>query len=154
MLLSVKKPPRQQVLFFIVIFLAACTGCGKIGDPIPRDIVLVRTVTDLTAKVEQKAIILKWSFPDRPDRVTKIRILRHGRNAREDCSTCPREYTPLVDAEVNDARFQRSDKGSLSYRDGDIKSGFSYSYLIVTCDNLNYCSEKSNMAETDFQEKD
>ena len=151
---SVKKPFIHLALAFVMVFSSFWTGCGKIGDPIPPGTVLPPAVTDLTARVEKREIILKWSWPDHPDRVVRMRILRHERSTSEVCSTCSREYTPLVEADINDARFQRSDKGFYSYHDREIKSGFSYSYIIVACDNLNYCSDKSNMAETDFQEKD
>ena len=152
--LSFKKPFTHLALAVIMVFSSFWTGCGKIGDPIPPGTVLPPAVTDLTARVEKREIILRWSLPDRHDRVVSMRILRHEHSTSEGCSACSREYIPLVEAEINDARFQRSDKGIYSYHDREIKSGFFYSYLIVACDNLNYCSDKSNMAETDFQEKD
>lgn len=152
-------PPsfKQLILCHVVVtllFVISLSSCGKIGDPIPPDIVFPQAITDLTAQTEKRAVVLRWSMKGRSGRAARIRILRNERDTNGECPGCYREYTQLVDTPLNDARIQQPDKDFFYYHDGEVRSGYSYSYLIVLCDALNYCSEKSNVAETDFQEKD
>lgn len=152
--LNVKQPMLCHVIVIPLLLALALSSCGKIGDPIPPDIFFPQSITDLTAQVEKRAVVLRWSMKDRSGTTARIRILRNERDTNGECPGCYREYTQLVDTPLNDARFRQPEKDVFYYHDGEVRSGYSYSYLIVACDALNYCSEKSNMAETDFQEKD
>jgi len=154
MFLSLKQLALCRFIVAQLLFTSVLFSCGKIGDPIPTDIVFPQVITDLTARAENNTVALKWSMKGRSDRATRIRILRNERDTKVDCPGCFGEYEQLFDGPLSDARFRRVDKESFHYVDGEVRSGKSYNYLILACNDLNYCSEKSNMAETSIQDKD
>ncbi len=49
---------KQLILFDVIVitslFTLTLSSCGKIGDPIPPDIVFPQAITDRTARVEKK----------------------------------------------------------------------------------------------------
>jgi hypothetical protein len=57
---SVKQPLLCYIMIFPLLCALALSSCGKIGDPIPPDIVFPQAITDRTAQVEKKNDCLNY----------------------------------------------------------------------------------------------
>ena len=59
--LSSKRRKLCHGIVIQLLFTIALSGCGKIGDPIPPDLVFPLAITDLTAQVKKSDCLNYYS---------------------------------------------------------------------------------------------
>src|SRR5574340_905824 len=116
--MAFKKFPRENgrlmmlVAFSLLLFV---TSCGKIGDPMPPDKAIPRSVLELAAKEESGRVVLNWSMSERTGDVSHIRIMRSKAEAGGTCPSCEPEYVVIADLPVMDSKLLTSPNGIFSY---------------------------------------
>lgn len=144
-------PPRakhSEIFVAAIIFSFLSAGCGKMGDPVPRNVFSQPAIADLNARVEKNDVILSWS--GQTGRAAYFRILRNETATNMKCPGCYREYTKLADVSLKDVRLLKLQRDEFLYHDAAVRPGFSYLYTVMACDGDNFCSEKSNAVEINF----
>ena len=131
----------------LLILLVPWIGCGKKGDPIPRQIKPPQAIADLNAVSRGKGILLAWSLPDPPEKIGSFKLVRSETvEGSEACPGCPQDYKPLRTLALTDDRLQRGEERKFSYVDWEVSVGHFYSYRIVVCDVSGFCGAESNAA--------
>jgi hypothetical protein len=143
---------KWQILIIVssLFFVLFSQGCGKKGDPLPPDFTMPKEVTNLTARIDGIGVTLNWSISGKGSDVSRFRILRSERDAKNACRSCYGEQAIIAEFSVEDGELQTTNEGSFSYRDIEVVYGRSYAYFIYSCDGLRHCRGGSNTAEIEY----
>ena len=124
-------------------------NCGKKSDPVCPRSIKPGAVSDLSARIRGLGIDVSWTVADGKCDDVNFRILKSELKADE-CLTCPREYVLIEKLSCQNPKLKRTEGNGLIYRDTDVKHGYSYSYVVVTCTESENCSDESNHADIVF----
>jgi len=128
-------------------------GCGKKGPPIPYDVTVPESISDLEGVVRGGRVFLRWSMPRQaPDKseaagVREFHVLREeARFEGEWCEECP-ERLERFDV----LRMDKMDNFSLVgdrvvYQDRRVSYGHVYVYRVISVTARGYESDPSNRA--------
>jgi len=123
-------------------------GCGKKADPRPSGVAAPKAVSDLKASLADYGVILRWTIPDAGGGIQKYRVERSELRAKgATCPDCPLEYAVVADLASNDPKLAREGANVVVYLDSAVKTGYLYTYRVITCDLSGICSQASNMGE-------
>jgi hypothetical protein len=122
-----------------------CAGCGKKGDPIPRQLKPLTVIDDLRADDLAEGISLGWSAVV-DGRIDSFRIVRSETVAVQGCPGCPQDYRPLEILKISDPRLLRKGGKDFGYVDTAVAVGRFYSYRVSVCDLSGRCAEPSATA--------
>jgi hypothetical protein len=145
----VARMPRPfSTLRFIPMLLALIgltplAACGVKSSPVPPQMAIPETISDLRASADPAGINLTWSRPTQYASGGSLRDLGSFVLLR---SQEDQPFQPLVELPVTDQeRF--SPQRRFSYLDGETQVGNSYRYEIVSRTMDGYTSEPSNQVE-------
>ena len=137
----------------VIVAVFFLCGCGKKGDPMPKQLVLPPAVSDLGVSLSPAGNRLTWTLPDVDIyKIVRIRIMRSElRIAGESCPGCRREFVVVAEPRPRDLSRE---KGSwhVEYVDTKVKPGILYTYAIILCDTYGYCGRESNRGEIKYKE--
>ena len=141
---------RLFLFILMVCVLFSISGCGKKGDPVFKTAVHPEAVSDLSATGDTEGIVLSWTF-SKGGRAS-FRILRNEIEVGgEECPSCPRVWELVEETKAGEGSLVSLEDGRYSYRDGSVRSGYSYAYRVVACYPRNLCGEGSNIAQWDME---
>jgi len=136
----------------IVIVMATtvfAVNCGKKSGPVCPQGIKPSAVSDVNAHIRGLGIDVSWTVAEGESDEVNFRILKSKLKADE-CLTCPREYFIIDKLSYQNPKLKRNEGNGLTYRDADVKNGYSYSYVVVTCTASENCSDESNHADVVF----
>jgi hypothetical protein len=123
-------------------------GCGKKGDPRPSGVAAPKAISDLKVSLVEYGVVLRWTIPDAGGGIQKYRVERSELRAKgATCPDCPLEYAVVADLASNDPKLAREGANVVVYLDSAVKTGYLYTYRVITCDLSGICSQASNMGE-------
>ena len=136
------------LICLFILFGGSFYGCGKKGDPRPPGLSPANAISDLSAKIVEGGVVLRWSVPEAKNRIQSFKIQRSGlRLEGATCPDCPREYNIIADVSVNDPSIKREEGNFLTYLDAHTSPGFRYTYRVIPCDINGLCGGASNIQE-------
>jgi len=122
-------------------------GCGKKGDPVPRQQPVLQMIKNLGGEITEEGILLNWTLPDKTKKVKTFKIVRSEAVPGEDCPGCPQQFVLLTEKDEATLRGGEKDPGKYVYLDRNIDPGRNYGYRIVWCISAKNCSPESNTAD-------
>jgi hypothetical protein len=129
-------------LMGLLCTVMVCAGCGKKGDPIPRQFKPPAVIADLRAELVAEGINLGWSVVA-DGRIDSFRMVRSDVVAQQACPGCPQDYRPLETLKISDPRLRREGDRGFGYVDTSVATGRFYSYRVSACDVSGRCAEPS-----------
>lgn len=141
--------PRIGLFVIIMATMVFAVSCGRKADPVCPRSIKPDAVSNVSARVSGLGIDVSWTAASSELADLKYRILKSELKADE-CLTCPREYVLIEQLSCEDPKLKRTEGNGLTYRDIDVKNGYSYSYVIVTCTESENCSDESNHVDVVF----
>ncbi len=155
-----RRLKRRIDLFTLVLLIlsgllmtAALAGCGKKGDPVPRQQTRLERIDDLEAKAVNDGVLLTWTIPGRVrERYEYFRIWRAAWGPGDDvCPGCPLPFTLLVKTAAENVSAAAGSPGGCLYLDRKVVGGHSYRYRVDGGSSAGPVSEQSNMVEIIFK---
>jgi len=139
----------STVFIIVLTFLlpAMITGCGKKGDPAPRQQLKLPTINSLRGEITSEGVMLNWTAPKQTKGKNTFKIFRSTAIPGEDCPGCPQKFILLTEKDEEALRVGMKESGQYGYLDRDIDRGRSYGYRIIWCISSGPCSPESNTAE-------
>jgi hypothetical protein len=148
-----KRVPVKYSVFACLMTLILFTGCGLKGNPVslsavsdPREI-----LQNMKAVSSGDAVILKWDFYDKDEKVNYIAIERSEfGSAGNECKDCPRTFERVGLVQVKGIRLENKESNILSFTGKKVVQGKIYNYRLILCDDSGVCMEGS-AAEINFK---
>lgn len=110
--------PAVLLIVFILIMIGSIAGCGKKGDPVPRQQQPPARISDFTAAAAVDGVLLKWTIKSVPELDSEGKYFQIWRASwdleKDECPGCPKDYILLIKAPA--ANFAGEDGGTESYR--------------------------------------
>jgi hypothetical protein len=137
----------------VILVILACLlsamiiGCGKKGDPVPRQQIKLQMINNLRGEITKEGILLSWTIPEKTQNKKIIKILRSVAIPGEDCPGCPQKFVLLTEKDEASLQSGMKEPGHYRYLDRDINTGRNYGYRVVWCISSWTCSSESNTAE-------
>ena len=148
-----KRVPVKYSIFACLMILILITGCGLKGNPVSLSAVSDhrQIVQNMKAISSGDAVILKWDFYDKDEKVNYIKIERSefGSTGNE-CKGCPRTFEKVGLVSVKEMRLENKKTSILSFTDKQVVQGKIYNYRLILCDDSGVCMEGS-AAEINFK---
>ncbi len=136
------------ILSFSLVLAGGLYGCGKKGDPRPSGVAPPKAVSNLTASLGDRGVVLRWTIQRTEELNQRYRIERSELLAKgTTCPECPLEYAVLADIPFDDPKLTKENADTVNYVDSGIKAGYIYTYRITVCDVSGLCSQASNIGE-------
>ena len=108
-------------------------------------------VQNMKAVSSGDAVILKWDFYDKDEKINYIAIERSEvGSAGNECKDCPRTFERVGIVPVKEMRLENKKTSILSFTDKKVVQGKIYNYRLMLCDNSSVCLEGS-LAEINFK---
>jgi len=129
------------------------TGCGLKGNPVSLSVASDhrQIVQNMKAVSSGEAVILKWDFCDKEEKINYIAIERSEvGSAGNECKDCPRTFERVGIVPVREMRAENKKTSILSFTDKKVVRGKIYNYRIMLCDDSSFCQEGS-IAEINFK---
>ncbi|MGA2780302.1 MAG: hypothetical protein ABSF13_00100 [Smithella sp.] len=148
-----KRVPVKYSIFACLMTLIIFTGCGLKGNPIPLSALSDhrQIVQNVKAVSSGDAVILKWDFCDKDEKINYIAIERSEvGSAGNECKDCPRTFERIGLVPVKEMRLENKEFNILSFTDKKIVQGKIYNYRLMLCDDSGVCMEGS-AAEINFK---
>lgn len=141
---------KIMLIAMVVLFLA---GCGRKGQLVPPEALLPAPVSDLRAAQQGELFRISWSVPAQTTgkkqlkdlagfRLFKREVLPPG----EDCEACPSAYRLLKNVDLEYLQDVRRSGSLLFVSDGDVATGTTYQYKVVSVNREGTFSSDSNKA--------
>lgn len=133
---------------FLIALAILLGACGVKAPPIPPDVLVPKAITDLQGRVREGELYLSWSIPrentdgSKPVDLVGFRVLR--REEKGGCVECPGEFLVRTHLDLRAAGDYRLERGTLTWRDQDLKEGIIYIYKILGINHWGYPSPASN----------
>jgi len=140
---------RIGLIVIVTVTMLFARSCGKKNDPVCPRSIKPGVVFDVKARIGGHGIDVSWTASEGEREDVKYRILKSELKTDE-CLTCPREYVLIDQLPYKSPRLKRAGGNGLTYRDSDVRNGYSYSYVVVTCTESQICSDESNRADIVF----
>ena len=140
---------RIGMVVIVMATMVFAVSCGRKADPVCPRSIKPDAVSNVSARVNGLGIDVSWTAASSELADLKYRILKSELKADE-CLTCPREYVLIDQLPYKSPRLKRAGGNGLTYRDSDVRNGYSYSYVVVTCTESQICSDESNRADIVF----
>ena len=148
-----KKVPVRYSIIFCLLTLIIFTGCGLKGNPVSlsADSDHRQIVQNMKAVSSGNAIILKWDFYNKDEKINYIAIERSEvGSAGNECKDCPRTFERVGLVVVKEIRLENKESNILSFTDKQVVQGKIYNYRLMLCDDSGVCLEGS-AAEINFK---
>ncbi|MEW6328350.1 MAG: hypothetical protein AB1487_12300 [Thermodesulfobacteriota bacterium] len=116
-------------------------ACGKKMPPRPPAEVIPQAVTEFSARLTEKTIVLTWKPPiKRKDgspltRLSGFRVLRASYTFAEDCPGCPVHYTDIFNVKWSGANKETAGDNLVQFVDTDLAYGHKYVYTVQAVDD-------------------
>jgi hypothetical protein len=126
-------------------------GCGVKSNPVllKSGSERARMIQNLTAAIEDNAVVLQWDFRARNLKNGYIAVERsEAGSTGNECPDCPRTFESIAKIPVGDVK--KEDKGYNSYVDKETVKGKTYRYRLLFCDGFNNCSVNA-VTEINFE---
>jgi hypothetical protein len=140
---------RIGLIVVAVTTVVFAMSCGRKADPVCPRSIKPRAVSDVNARITGRGIDVSWTVDQGAPQDLRFRIFR-SRLEADGCLTCPRKYELIDYLSPEDEKLTRIAGNGLSYRDTEVAHGYSYSYIVVTCNESDDCSDESNRADVVF----
>jgi hypothetical protein len=138
-----KKVTVKYSIFICLITAFFFTGCGLKGNPVPLSVASDhrQIVQNVKAVSSGDAVILKWDFYDKDEKINYINVERSEfGSAGNECKNCPRTFENVGLVPVKEMRLEKK-TSSLSFTDKKIVQGKIYNYRLMLCDDSGVCLE-------------
>ncbi|MBI5556653.1 MAG: hypothetical protein HY885_03370 [Deltaproteobacteria bacterium] len=128
------------------LLLIFFSGCGRKTPPVPPQAVIPAPISDLSSTLDDKGVLLSWTYPSRAEsgaRISNIRTFRIYKSeigADNFCAECPVQYGSSI--EVNGSGLQPG--STVTYADSALKNHYRYTYKVVSRSGWNIASADSN----------
>jgi len=121
-------------LFVVALILAVlASACGKKGDPHAPELVIPKTITNLSARSGPSAIALTWSRPteyvDGKELKDLASFVIFRKEVSQSCPDCPVPYRQLTTVNVED-REKFVKQKQYRFDDSDIRPKAIYRYRV------------------------
>ncbi len=132
----------------LIILIILVGGCGVKAPPIPPDVLVPKAISDLQGKVREGELYLSWGVPrknvdgSKPADLVTFRVLR--REERGGCLECPGEFKIRADLDLRAPGDYRLERGTVTWRDEDLREGTIYIYKVLSINHWGYPSTPSN----------
>ncbi len=139
---------KKLPFLLILLLFTLLSGCGVKAPPIPPDVLVPKTISDLQGRIRKGALYLSWSVPQenmdgsRPADLVAFRVLR--RQETEGCVECPGEFRVRAELDLRAPRGFYIEKDTLIWRDEDLREGNTYIYKVIGINHWGYPSTPSN----------
>jgi len=138
----------KHALYLAVLVSILVSGCGVKAPPIPPDVRVPKTISNLQAGVRAGNVHLRWSMPrenmdgSRPVDLASFTVLR--REETRGCVECPGEFAERAKLDLRSIDgYQRKDN-IIEWRDNGLREGSMYLYKVVGVNHWGYPSAPSN----------
>ncbi|MBW2039679.1 MAG: hypothetical protein JRI46_08800 [Deltaproteobacteria bacterium] len=141
---------KKSILPLLTLLIILVGGCGVKAPPIPPDVLVPKAISDLQGKVREGELYLSWSVPrenmdgSKPVDLVGFRVLR--REEARGCVECPGEFRIRADLDLRAPEGYRLERGTLTWRDEDLREGTIYIYKVIGINHWGYPSPPSNEA--------
>lgn len=133
-----------------LVVLAVClVSCGKKTRPVPPDTVLPAPIRDLRYQLDEKGVVLSWSYPQRtvqgarlPYAIKGFELLRAVVPEKDYCEGCPVNFGPPIAIDVDTVSLRGA--RSVSYAETLLRPQHRYIYRVRSRAGWYQVSEPSN----------
>ncbi|WP_300673798.1 fibronectin type III domain-containing protein [Desulfoluna sp.] len=131
-------------LILVGMLLLMCTACGRKAPPVPPRFDGLTPPAGVTARVQEKTLIVAWSDPSRSEwrLVTGYRIyLSTLKQGEESCKGCPVRFEKVGDAGAGERQFRLA-----------ASPGVLYTFEVRATAEGGYLSDPSKRVVVDLRE--
>ena len=138
----------KKILFILTILIIIVGGCGVKAPPIPPDVLVPTTISDLEGRVHEGKVYLSWSLPrenidgSKPPDLVTFRVLR--REERGGCLECPGEFMVRTSLDLRAPKGYQLEENTATWIDEDLREGTIYIYRVIGINHWGYPSTPSN----------
>lgn len=124
----------STITFVLVLFIFGFSACGKKTKPVPPQSLLPEPVSDLTYELDNRGVLLTWTFSGHPESDNKstqlpdFEVLKSEIAAEDFCPDCPVQYSSSI--LLSGSNLKTDSSGKITYRDGNLKTGYYYHYKV------------------------
>lgn len=141
----------KKVLFLTIMVLLA--GCGKKGALIPPEALVPAPITNLKVEQQGERFVVSWSRPAHQEGGGTLRDLagfllfrRDVLPPGEDCEDCPTAYRLATSVDLEYPKGVAVYGDYYYFFDGDLATGKSYRYKVISAKKDGTQSRASNLA--------
>ena len=149
---------RVKCVAFFLFTLAGTSllwlGCGKKGPPRPPPQTLPAAVKDLSYRINQDMVKLKWTVAGKNDQSPSypaaVKLFRSKQSTAESsCEKCPIRFSEIADLPVQLEGSGQSESSTMTFTEA-LERGYRYIYKVVVYNRDGLGGKDSNTVEFSF----
>ncbi len=148
-----KKVTAKNSICACLMTVFFFTGCGLKENPVSLSVASDhrQMVQNMKAVSSGDAVILKWDFYDKEEKINYIAVERSEvGSAGNECKDCPRTFERVGIVPLREMRLENKKTSILGFTDKKVVRGKIYNYRLMLCDNSSVCLE-GPLAEINFK---
>jgi len=140
------KEKKYIVILSISLIVALLfTGCGKKGNPIPKNLPVPGGINDLKGEVKDGLLFLSFSAPAANKAGPGIPEGTAGFNVYKSCGSCLGTFELFKDLNIENGKGFLIQNGKVLFYDNDLKVGLQYRYKIYPYTKKGVQGDPSNI---------
>lgn len=136
---------KRYIVIVSIILLVIISGCGKKGDPMPRELPLPKGINDLSGAVKDGVLFLSFSKPALNKDTAEAKDLG-GFRVLKTCGACVGgTYEPFRDIRLDENKGYALYDNRIYIYDDALANGLQYSYRVYPLTKRGTIGEASNV---------